>query len=266
MSASTDRSTAANNSGRQTDDDTAAGPPRHRILAGAWRPASLLYLAALLAALAIGLWPEAIFPSRADVRAAPLPTLQVLAVVQVSYFLLAYPLIVLVRSARRTVRPHLAPALAEVVTQLLMALPFYVAAGYLADATLADCLRTAAYVSCVCLAALFAGSYLAADGGPKAPALLILIIAVVGLPAAYYLALEFLAALGQPGWLWHLGPATFAWEIAASRPPTQPGTPIWGPGPLWAWLVWPAVAAAGVCIRAILHGRHQSSSRSDVAG
>ena len=247
MSASTDRS---------TDDDAATGPTRNRILAGAWRPASLLYLTALLAAMAIGLWPEAIFPSRADVRAAPLPALQVLAVVQVSYFLLVYPLIVLVRSARRTPQPYLAPALAEVVTQLLIALPFYVAAGYLADATLLDCLRTAAYVSCVCLAALAAGALLAEDTPAKAPILLILIIAAVGLPAAYYLAREFLAALGQPHWLWHLAPATFAWETAASRPPTQPQTPLWAPGPLWPWLVWPALAAAGLCLRAIHHGRH----------
>ncbi|MCD6304470.1 MAG: hypothetical protein J7M21_05860, partial [Planctomycetes bacterium] len=98
-------------------------------LAGAWRPAGLLYLAACLAGLAVGLWPQSIWPSRAEVPAAPLPTLAALAVAQVLFILLAHPIVLLPRS-EAGIRPGFwTGAVAESLAWLLVTLPLYAAAA-----------------------------------------------------------------------------------------------------------------------------------------
>ena len=68
-------------------------------LAGIWRPAGAWYLALCLAGLAIGLWPDCIYPAslRLGPVPAPLPALATLAVGQSAFCLLVYPLILLCR-------------------------------------------------------------------------------------------------------------------------------------------------------------------------
>ena len=214
----------------------------------AWRRSGLLYLAFCLAGLAAGLWPDAIYPSRADVPAAPLPVLQALAVAQVAFFLLAGPLVLwsLRAASPRRYWPRAAATLA---TYLLVAVPFYVAGAYLADATPADAVRTAVYIVCLLPLCGAAGVWLSGGSGARAATLVFLLVAAIGLPAGCYIAREFLAAVAPAEWLRQLAPATFAWQTAASRG----GSLL--PSPAWAALVWPAAGAAGILLRALIPHR-----------
>ena len=210
----------------------------------AWRAAGLVYLLVLLASLAGGLWPEAVYPSR-DAIAPPPPVLQVVAVGQVAFVLLIYPLAVLRRSARPP-RRFWTPLVLESAVYLVVAAPFYVAAGYLADAVFADVVRTVLYVACLMPVAWAAAAHLAVSRR-RAVVTLALLLAAMGLPWAYYVAVEFLGR-GSAGWLRCLAPATFVWQAAAAR------SGDWLPRPIWALLVWPTIAAAAI-LPGLLPGR-----------
>jgi len=209
-----------------------------------WRPAGILYLAVCLAALAVGLWPDAVYPSRSNYRPAPLPTLQTLAVGQAAFILLVHPLVLLrrrdkaARPEHEDARAFLASAVLETLGMLAATAPFYAAAAWLADATVGDVLRAALYAACLWPTA-WAGAWCMIRRPRWASAVVLgLLLAALGLPAAWYVAREFLPAVGDAGWLWRLAPATFAWDNAASRLPNA------APEPLWALLAWPAIAVA----------------------
>ena len=214
----------------------------------AWRRSSLVYLAFCLAGLAAGLWPEAIYPSRVDVRAAPLPVLKTLAVAQVAFFLLAGPLVLWSLHAASPKR-YWPRAAATLAAYLLAAAPFYVVGAYLADATPVDAVRTCVYIVCLMPAVAAAGVWLSAGGAARAVVLVGMPAVAIGLPAAYYMALEFLPAVGRAEWIRLLAPATFAWRTAASRG----GSLL--PSPAWAVLVWPAAGAAGIFLRLLIPHR-----------
>jgi hypothetical protein len=224
-------------------------PPRRSALAAAWRPGALVYLAFCLAGLAAGLWPQAVFIQRhAPDRGAPLPALKTLLVAQLAFALLAWPLL-----AMRRGRVRWAEAVAEAAAYLAVAVPFYAAAAYLADAVAADVLRGAIYVACVWTLPLVAGAYLASGRGGGAAVLLLLLVAAFGLPAAHYLAMEFATpAAGEL--MARLSPASFAWAAAESR---QAG---WLPRPIWAALIWPGAAAALGCVWLLLPRRRGSAA------
>jgi len=225
MSASTDLRRAA-------PSDPHPAPPS--VLAAAWRPAGLLYLAACLAGLAAGLYPEAIYPSRRDVVPAPLPALQALATAQVLFILIVHPLIVLRRADFGRIRRYGPETIVESVTWLIATVPLYVAAAYLADATATDVLRTVLYVACLWPVAWAAGAILRRCRAARAPLLLLLLIVAAG-PALFYVLREFMP-LYPSDWLWQAAPATAAWDAAASRAPNP------FPQPLWSLLLWPAFA------------------------
>ncbi len=215
------------------------------MLAYAWRPAGLAYLLVCLAGLAIGLWPEAIVSSRHLPRTAPLPVLQTLAVCQVAYILLVYPLVLFRRSQRGSIGEWFWRAVVvETCTFMFVAVPFYVAAAYLADAVAVDVVRLVLQLLLLWPLAWVAGLWLLAPAGRTAATLLLVLIALA-LPAACYITLEFMPAL-RVGWLWDLTPATFAWRSAASRGDS------WVPQPLWALLVWPVVALTAAMVRMML--------------
>ncbi|MCK4602408.1 MAG: hypothetical protein KAU28_08065, partial [Phycisphaerae bacterium] len=88
------------------------------LLSSGWRPAGLGFLAACLAGLAVGLWPDAVYPSKQIVRPASLPALQTLALAQISFMLLAYPLVLLRRDEFGGQRPRWANSAVEVATWL----------------------------------------------------------------------------------------------------------------------------------------------------
>jgi len=184
-----------------------------------------------LAALAVGMFPECIVSARRLSAAAPLPTLRTLAVGQVAFLLLAGPLLFAKHPVTWPGR------LAELALWLLVALPFLAVAAYLADATAQDAVR----VGCLILSAFLAAWGLAAlagrGGGGVSLAVLIGVLAVLAGPAVNYLAWEF-SPTAPPAWLWQLFPATFAFSAAGAR------QGLWLPGPLWAWLIPPAIGAA----------------------
>jgi hypothetical protein len=211
MSASTEPARAGDGSGRP-------------LLAAAWRRGGLIYLAWCLGSLAAGLWPEAIYPSRRDAIPAPLPALQSLAAGQALFILLVHPLILLAR-ARRGGRRYWGETILESLTWLFVTLPFYVAAAWLADATAADVVRAA-----VCLLLLWPVAWSAGRALQRwkaaRPAILLLLLLVAAMPAAWYLAREFLRPM-PARWLRDLAPATYLWQAAGSRAGELLPRPFW---------------------------------------
>lgn len=191
----------------------------------------MTYLAFCLAGLALGFWPGAVYSSsRVDIPSAPLPALQCVCVAQAAFILLAHPILLAGRRAF-----GLLPAAVESLMCLAAAGPFYFVAAWLGDGTAIDALRAAAYVAMLwplgwagaaCIVRGFAG-----------PTLLALLVICLGLPAGWYVCVEFLPGLNA-GWLWNLAPLTNAWTQAASHVAA-----CW-PVPVWAALAWPALAAA----------------------
>ncbi|MHC4983961.1 MAG: hypothetical protein ACYTF6_12450 [Planctomycetota bacterium] len=224
--------------------------PAESLLAAVYRPAGALYLAFCLAALAAGLWPEAVL-----VSPAPLRPLHALAVAQLTFGLLVQPLVVLWRAQRGAVRRYWPAAIAEWCVYLFLAVPFYVAAAYIADAVAVDVVRVAIYVACVWTLPLTAGAHFAARRPGKGLVVLVLTLAALALPAAHYVALEFVTP-GCARFFARLSPATFAWTTSAAR------GACWYPRPLWAAFAWPAVAAVGLCLGMLVTTK-RPSSRTD---
>ncbi len=212
-----------------TESPSSDVPARHVV----WGPAGGLYLLILLAGLAAGLWPDAIRPPKRAPVAAPLPTLQALLVAQTAYFLLVHPLVV----ARR--RPSPLAAVAGCAFLLAAAAPFYLAAGWLADAVWLDGVR------CVVLIVLLVPLSLALGAALDRPrvgpvALVAMLLISLAIPAAGYLAAEFTPARKAASALWNLAPLTFAWRTAGSRIDTL------FPRPAWAALTWPTAGVIGL--------------------
>lgn len=215
------------------------------LFSAVWRPQGALYLVFCLAGLAAGLWPGAIFLPRTAHAGAPLPALQALAVAQIAFGLLVQPLVALRRARGGAVRRYWPGAVASRAAYLFLTLPFYIAAAYLADAVAADAVRAAIYVACVWTLPLVAGSHLAAGRAGRSVVMLVLVVAALGLPAAHYIALEFVTPRCA-AFFARLSPFTFAWIVSGPR------GGCWYPQPLWALLVWPAVAAAGLCLATLI--------------
>lgn len=213
-----------------------------RILAGAWRPAGAIWLLFSLTGLVIGLRPGCVWVYAPPAGAAPLPALQTVAVAQVGYLMLVHPL-VWTRRLRAGERLGLPECLPEVAGLLLATVPIYVVAGWLSDATAGDVARVAIKLVSIWPAAWAGGAYLAAGPGRSA-ALLSVLVAALGLPAAWYVASEFFPS--APVGLWQAAPVLSAWTAAESR--------VEGvlPGPLWALLLWPALALAAGAARPLL--------------
>ena len=80
----------------------------------------MIYVAMLLAGLGVVVYPGIVYPSRADVPSAPLPVLQTVAVAQLAYILLAFPL-VLFAPRRKGLMPRYP---AEATISALVPLPW----------------------------------------------------------------------------------------------------------------------------------------------
>ena len=198
-----------------------------------WRPAAAWYLGLTLLGLAGGLWPGAIFHPR-GLEAGPLPALQAMALAQVAFFLLVYPVIL----ARRGPGGRSWPSCAGESFLLLAATaPLYAAAAWVSDATWRDCLRAGLAVALACPLGWSAGRLLGRRGWASA-ALICLLVAAVGLPWAQYVCRDFAVASRAADVLEQASPATFAWDAAASR------QAAWWPHPAWPILLWLALAAA----------------------
>ena len=82
-------------------------------------------------------------------------------------------------------------------------------------------------------------------------------LVAVAMPAAWYVAWDFLGAAGAVEWLWDLAPATFVYQAAGAR---RAGVL---PRPLWAAACWPGVAGAAALLLSIRpRPRRQAASRT----
>ena len=210
----------------------------------------LLQAAALLVGLAAGLWPQAIFPSKSPAGGGALPALQALAVSHVIFVVLIWPLMLMRGVSGGASRP--ARIIVTVALYVLVSAPFYVAAAWLGDAGPVDVIRTAVYVACLAPLGWAAGTYMAGGRAGSSWVLLAMLLVVAGVPAAHYIALEFLSGAGNAGWLWALGPATGVWDVAASRGESIVPRPVW---PLAIYLI----AAAGIALARALIGHSANS-------
>ncbi len=230
-----------------------------------WRPGALVYLAMLLGGLAAGLWPQYIYPAQRN-HPVPLPALQCLIAAQAAFFILVFPLF-LRRSASpgagdasgavtAIAGPHgpgcwcryLAAAAAQTIVLVVIAAPFYVLAAYLADATATDVLRAVVYIVSICPLAWWGGWALARSGGAVTAALLVLLTAGLGLPAAWYIARDFFNS-SAAATLWRIAPALEAWNAAASR--SEGLLPV----PAWPVIVFPIVACVLALVCRLFRGR-----------
>lgn len=210
----------------------------------------LLQAAALLVGLAAGLWPQAIFPSKSPAGGGALPALQALAVSHVIFVLLVRPLVLMRGASGGPSRP--ARVIVTVALYVLTGAPFYVAAAWLGDAGPVDVIRTAVYVACLAPLGWAAGTYMAGGRSGSSWVLLAMLLLVAGVPAAHYIAREFLSGAGNAGWLWVLGPATGVWDVAAARGESIVPRPLW---PLAIYLI----GAAGIALARALIGHSASS-------
>jgi len=224
-----------------TDQDRSAarlaGARGAAALGRLWQGAGLLYLVTCLAGMAIGLWPHATFPSTQDVPTAPLPTLAALGVAQVAFILLIYPMVIWVRADRGGISRYWPLALAESALCTVAAVPFYLAAGFLADAGVADVVRTAVCVACVWPVAWAAGAWLVSARPRPGVVTLGLLGIAIGLPAACYIVADFFGATEAARRLSHFAPAMFVYQAAGGRSSSAV------PEPLWGAICWPVIAA-----------------------
>lgn len=221
-------------------------PPvgRWTIFSAFWRPVGAIYLLVCLTGLAAGLYPDAIYPTSGDFRPAPLPSLHTLAVAQVGFFLLVYPIVLFRRSSLQSEIQNPKSEILETLGFFLVSVPFYVAAGWVADATVVDCLRTGIAVAAICPLGWMAGRLLARPA-TRGPVLAGLLAITIGLPGLYYIFREFLRILPAEWVIWNLSPVTFAWSASTARNASLL------PEPIWAFLIWPGAAAIYALISAI---------------
>ncbi len=192
----------------------------------------MVYLFVCVAALAAGLWPDVIRPIHGP-RPAPLPTLQALAVGQVLFILLVWPVVLAGRSLRQERSGRVRRA-GEIAGMMAATMPLLLAAGWLGGATVEDVVRLELYVVALWPAGGAIGRMLA-DETVRATGLLAGLVMALGLPAVSYVSAEFVAGPDVSG-LWQLAPVTAAWLQAG------PSSAAWLPAPLWAWALWPAMA------------------------
>ncbi len=217
------------------DAQTSVEGSRRGLTAAAWQAGGLVYLGVCVLALLVGLFPHVVYPPR-GVQAAPLPALRALTLGQGLFILVGWPLLCIWRTQRGPIARYAAKSIIEAVAWLLVAVPLYVAAAWLSDATAIDVARSVLVLAALWPLAWAAGALMRAVPS-LTPAVLIAMLVLAAMPAVWYLWREFLGSL-PAGWLWDLAPATYIWQAAGSRSPNLLPSPAWPPA---AWL---AAAAA----------------------
>jgi len=226
------------------DDSHTREADRRAILAAAWRPGGLIYLAVCALALLAGLFPQYVYPPR-GIQAAPLPTLSALALGQALFIIAVWPVLCLWRCQQGAIRHYAAESITEALALLVAAAPLYLAAAWLADATALDVARTILTLLALWPLAISAGALMRARPALR-PAVMLAMLVLAALPAVWYIWREFLGAM-PADWLWDLAPAALAWQNAAGPAPALIPTPAWPPA-VWlaaAAALWTAAALAG---------------------
>lgn len=215
----------------------------HSSLRAFWTPAGAIYLAVCFLGLAAGLWPASIHPPRSSIQPAPLPVLSALAVAQMFYLLLIWP-IVLAGRHRRGQGPGMRAYAVEAFGLLATAVPLYMVAAWFSDAVVVDVVRVVMVLAAALPLGILAGELLASRAA--APWTLAGLLGLtLGLAGMYYVVLDFLPMLeGQ--WAWQLGPLTHAWSAARSRAGSF--VPEGG----WAMLAWGLAGGVGLGLRRVI--------------
>jgi len=228
-------------------------------LDAAWRPAGLLYLAVMLIALAVGLWPGGIRGSVDPYSPSLTPAVQTLAVGQVGFYLVVYPVIVLFRAA-----PSKRPwrwwpdTVIETFFWTLLGAAFLVPAVWLSGSGVSDAIRGMVYVCAIWPMAWVCGAWLASRKAGGSAVMFVSILAVMGLPWLWYVSVEFFPVTGWHEALWKLCPVTQAWDVASPRGGGG------GLSPVWAIVFWPAVAAAMFALWVIVPARTEKRGQDSL--
>jgi len=195
----------------------------------------------MLIALAVGLWPQSVSPSGSPsgdpYRPAAVPVVQTLAVGQVAFWLLAYPVIVLFRASRQAWR-WWPDAAVETIFWTLLGAVFFVPAVWLSDSVPGDAVRAAVYIATLWPLAWVGGAWLSSGRTGRSCVVFIFVFAALGLPGLWYTFAEFFPSLGCSEMLWRLCPGMQAWSVSSARGSAG------GLAPLWAFIVWPAASTA----------------------
>ena len=198
----------------------------------------------LLAGMVVGFWPEAIYLPHISTASPVLPVLETLAVAQVSYLLLGYPLVLWSRRRCGAKGSYLTAA-GEAGLMLLTGLPLLIVGAFFSDGGWHDVLRVE--LLCVTLLPLSLAAGLgAAQPYRRSIVSLLMLLLTVGLPAAWYIATEFVP-VADSSWLWQPGPATYAWQNA------QRG-PGWLVQPLWPAMIYLGAGLAWMAADGLLRG------------
>ena len=210
-----------------------------------WRPASVVFLAASLAALSAGAFPELFLPPDRARRFAAPPAMGAM---------LAGPVVVVLRFCtllirRRGDRPvgrYLIDCLAEYAVLMAASVPLYVIAAWLSDAGARDVVRCLGYLTAVIAAAWGLAQWADARRPAAMTAVALLAAAVaVAAPVACYLLAELADSPAGAAWLRRATPVVFAFGLARRSPDLLAG-------PLWAWLLWPTVGALAAVARMLV--------------
>jgi len=212
------------------------------------------YLVIAVASLAVGLWPDAIYPNETH-GAQVLPVLPCVAVGLAVWYTLVWPLVTASLGSRMRGKA----GLIQLVTSLIASMPLIVLAAFLSDSNAADVARTVVALGLLWPVSWQVGRWLGGRCGDLA--LLGVLLVLLGWPAAYYILREWCTTspLGPARWLWRLGPLTFIWETASLR---RGG---WLPDPLWPALLWPGLVVAGRLAFSAFQPRSQKSDSTPAA-
>ena len=213
-----------------------------------WRPAGILYLVAMLIALAVGLWPGSIRPSEDPYSLSGAPIVQVLMVAQVVFYMMVYPVIVLFRASGKGRWRWWPDAVVETLFWTFISVAFLVPAVWLSGSTVSDAIGGMAYVCGLWPMAWVCGSWLASRKLGCSAVVFVSIVTVLGLPWLWYVSVEFFSPAGWSEALWKLCPVMEVWDVSA------PGG-VRGdvsPSPVWAIVVWPATAAVMFALWALI--------------
>jgi len=221
-------------------------------LDAAWRPAGLVYLAAMLIALAVGLWPGSIRASVDPYSPASTPAVQTLTIGQVGFYLVAYPVIVLFRASGKRPWRWWPDTVIETLFWTLLGAAFFVPAVWLSGSSVSDAIRGMVYVCGFWPMAWVCGAWLASRKAGGSAVMFVSILAAMGLPWLWYVSVEFFPPAGWHDVLWKLCPVTQGWDVAAPRGGQG------GLSPVWAIVIWPAMAAAMFALWVIVPARNKA--------
>lgn len=211
------------------------------------RPAGLIWLGLCVAALAAGFWPQIFFLPKGTSPYSILPALQMVALAQVIWVVGVYPIVIQRRLLAGEQQRWWLDCAVESAWLIVAAGPVYLTAAWVADAVFADVLRMILHLICLWPLSLALGRLLAVNC-LRGPVMFIILVILLGLPAAAYVLEEFYRSRGMEI-VTKISPIIFAWGNARSRTGEAFCDPV------WAAAIWPLAGAAMLLARLLFASR-----------